>query len=168
MTFSSCVSIPACLPDETDAAIDERVTFPSPAFVDILSMRSASARSFALSRATSRSSTTSNSSPARGTLFRPITWTALDGPALSTSFPRSSYIARIFPKASPHTIISALLRVPFCTTRVARGPLPLSRQASIAVPFAFLSGLAFKSCNSATSMTVSNSSSTLSPVRALI
>ena len=74
ITFSSCVSIPVCFADETDAAIDESVTFPSPAFADILSRRSASARSFALSRATSRLSTTSNSSPARGTLLRPITY----------------------------------------------------------------------------------------------
>ena len=72
MTFNPCVSIPAWFPDETDAAMDERVTFPSPAFADILSILIASARAFALSRAISRSSTDSNSSPARGTLFTPI------------------------------------------------------------------------------------------------
>lgn len=52
-----------------------------------------------------------------------------------------------FPKASPHTTTSPLLRVPFCTIRVATDPLDLSRPASITVPFAFLWGLAFNSCN---------------------
>jgi hypothetical protein len=52
-----------------------------------------------------------------------------------------------FPKAPPQTTISPLLSDPFCTINVANGPFDLSMPASMTVPFALLSGLAFSSCN---------------------
>lgn len=71
--FSWCKSNPDCFPDETAEAKEERVTFPSPALSDIRCDHKASARNSAFSRAVSRESTTSNTSPAIGTIFNPMT-----------------------------------------------------------------------------------------------
>lgn len=72
--FNWCKSNPVSFPAETAEAKEERVTFPSPALADIRSFRNASAQDSAFSRAVSREPTTSNSSPAIGTLFNPITY----------------------------------------------------------------------------------------------
>ena len=42
-------------------------------------------------------------------------------------------------------MMSPCFRVPFCTSRVATGPRPLSRRASMTVPWAARLGLAFSS-----------------------
>ena len=65
-------------------------------------------------------------------------------------------MARTLPTAIPATITSPAWSVPFCTSKVAMGPRPLSSLASITVPLAVRSGLAFSSCISATSKMVSS------------
>ena len=58
-------------------------------------------------------------------------------------------------------------RVPFCTSKVATGPLVRSRLASMTVPFASRSGLAESSSISETRRIISKSPSKFSPFRAL-
>jgi len=70
-------------------------------------------------------------------------------------------MARTFPTAVPAITTSPALSVPFCTKRVAIGPLPLSRRASMTVPFANRLGFAFSSLISATNVTISKSPSIL-------
>lgn len=73
MITSWCKSNPVCVLEETAEAKDESVTFPSSALAEMRSIRIESALDSAFSRAISRVLTTSNSSPANGTLFNPIT-----------------------------------------------------------------------------------------------
>ena len=79
----------------------------------------------------------------------------------------SSTIARTLPSTGPAATTSPVRRVPFWISRVATGPLALSRCASITVPFAILSGLACRSSTSDTSRIISSSLSMFSPLMAL-
>ena len=65
-------------------------------------------------------------------------------------------------------MLSPILSVPFCTMRVATGPLPFSKLLSMTTARAGLFGLAFSSKISAWSKIVSNKSSIPSPVLAEI
>ena len=112
------------------------------------------------------SSTTAKVSPALGTSERPIISTGVEGPASFTTFPLSSRITLTCPTEVPAIITSPVLKVPFCTRRVATGPLPLSRRASITAPFASLSGFALRSRTSAVRFTISSRLSIPSPVLA--
>ena len=75
---------------------------------------------------------------------RPRISTGVDGPASSTARPRSSNIARILPKVLPTTKLSWFFSVPFCTSTDATAPRPRSSFASITVPTAGRSGVAFR------------------------
>ena len=107
-------------------------------------------------------------SPASGTSFKPIISTGRDGPAVLSSLPFSSVIRRTLPKHVPTTTGSPCFNVPFCTSNVATGPLPLSSFASTTVPVAVRLGLAFNSLTSETIKIVSNNSSIPSPFFALV
>ena len=85
------------------------------------------------------------------------------GPATFNSLPSSSVILRTLPKHVPTTIGSPCFKVPFCTSNVATGPLPLSSFASITVPVARRLGFALSSCISATVRIVSSNSWIPSP-----
>lgn len=74
MITSWCKSNPVWVLDETAEAKDESVTFPSPALAEMRSSRIDSDLDSALSLAILRVQTTSNSSPANGTIFNPMTW----------------------------------------------------------------------------------------------
>ena len=111
------------------------------------------------SRARRSSETALNVSPPTGTSLRPVTSTGTDGPALFTRSPRSFIMARIRPTVVPATTMSPVCSVPFCTRTVATGPRPLSRRASMTVPFAARSGFALSSFISATSRIISRRSS---------
>ena len=97
-----------------------------------------------------------NLSPAAGTSESPNISTGIDGPADLIFFPVSSNIALILPYVDPTSIESPTFNVPFWTSRLATGPLPLSSFASITVPFAFLFGFAFNSSISEVKRTISS------------
>src|SRR6266403_1927143 len=103
------------------------------------------------------SSVTWKRSPASGTPCNPSTSTGVDGGASVTTRPRSSNIARTFPKTDPQIKKSPDFSVPFCISIVATGPRPLSTRDSSTVPVAGASGLALSSRKSATSKIVSSS-----------
>ncbi|SIA45187.1 Uncharacterised protein [Mycobacteroides abscessus subsp. abscessus] len=121
-------------------------------------------RRSAICRAMRSSSTTSRLSPAPGTEVKPMTWTGRDGKASSTSSPCSSTMRRTRPYASPATIESPTRSVPRWMSTVATGPRPRSRCASMATPWASMSGLARRSrAASAVSNTASSNCSMLVP-----
>ena len=101
------------------------------------------------------SSKTLKLSPATGTSFKPMISTGVPGKASVISLPISLVILRTLPYAVPTTTESDCLKVPFCTSKVETGPLPLSSLASMTVPVASFFGLAFKSRTSATTRIVS-------------
>ena len=105
------------------------------------------------------SETASKISPPTGTSSRPVISTGTEGPASVTLSPLSFVITLTRPTQVPAMIVSPLWSVPFWTSTVAIGPLPLSSLASITVPFAALSGLALSSFISATRVTISRRSS---------
>ncbi|SIN33741.1 Uncharacterised protein [Mycobacteroides abscessus subsp. abscessus] len=93
-----------------------------------------------------------------------MTWTGRDGKASSTSSPCSSTMRRTRPYASPATIESPTRSVPRWMSTVATGPRPRSRCASMATPWASMSGLARRSrAASAVSSTASSNCSMLVP-----
>ncbi|MNC39835.1 hypothetical protein D3C75_885140 [compost metagenome] len=110
----------------------------------------------AISRALRSSSKARNMSPACGTSVRPVISTGVEGPASFRRLSLSLTIARTRPKVLPAIKESPTLRVPFCTSTRATGPLPLSSSASITVPLARLLGLAFSSWTSATRRIISS------------
>ena len=83
-----------------------------------------------------------------------------------TRLPLSSIIALTLPCAEPAAIASPTRSVPFCTSTVATGPLPLSSCASNTRPLARRFGFAFNSITSAVRRIISISSSRPSPVLA--
>ena len=89
----------------------------------------------------------------------PSTSTGIDGPADFTCLPLSSISARTLPLSAPTTKMSPTFSVPRLTSTVATGPRPLSSFASITMPSAGRSGLAFSSSSSACSWIFSISSS---------
>ena len=111
------------------------------------------------SRARRSSDTALKMSPPTGTSPRPVISTGTLGPASFTRRPRSSIMERTRPTVVPATMVSPAWRVPFCTSTVATGPMPLSRRASMTVPLAARSGLAFSSIMSAVSRIISSKSS---------
>ena len=98
-------------------------------------------------------------SPPTGTSPRPVISTGTEGPASCTRRPLSSIMERTRPTVVPATIVSPECRVPFCTSTVAMGPMPLSSLASITVPLAARSGLALSSSMSAVRIIISSRSS---------
>ena len=117
------------------------------------------ARSSPAARAVFSSSNVTNRSPACGTSFNPVISTGVAGPAVLSRRPKSLVITRTRPNVFPTTIGSPTCNVPCCTNKVATGPFPLSRRASITVPIARCDGSAFKSSTSATSKIISSNSS---------
>ena len=111
------------------------------------------------SRASLSSDTALKMSPPTGTSSRPVISTGTLGPASFTRRPLSSIIDRTRPTLVPATMISPVCRVPFCTSTVAMGPMPLSSLASTTVPLAARSGLAFSSIMSAVRIIISSRSS---------
>ena len=109
---------------------------------------------------------TTNLSPACGTSLIPVISTGVEGPAVLIRWPKSLTIARILPYVLPTTSESPTLSVPFWTNNEADGPRDLSNSASITVPTAFFSGLAFNSCTSEVNTIISNKSSIPSPLNA--
>ena len=91
-------------------------------------------RCSANSRAMRSSATAWKSSPASGTSPMPMISTGTEGPASVTFWPLSLVMARTRPTAVPAMITSPCFRVPFCTSRVATGPRPLSSRASMTAP----------------------------------
>ena len=118
------------------------------------------------SRAMRSSATAWKSSPAPGTSPMPMISTGTEGPAASTFSPWALVMARTRPTAVPAMITSPCFRVPFCTSRVATGPRPLSSLASMTAPWAVRLGLAFSSRISAVRVTISSRLSMPSPVLA--
>ena len=98
-------------------------------------------------------------SPPTGTSFKPVISTGTLGPASVTRRPLSSIMERTRPTVVPATITSPSRRVPFCTSTVAMGPMPLSSLASTTVPLPARSGLALSSAMSAVSKIISSRSS---------
>lgn len=92
----------------------------------------------------------------------------MDGPDVSTRFPRSSSKARTRPDRCPQMKSWPTASVPLCTSTVATGPLPGSSMLSMTVPRAARFGLAFLSSSSACTSTFSKSASTPVPVFAEI
>jgi len=76
------------------------------------------------------------SSPAFAAPFIPSISTGVEGRALSTFFPLSFIIARIFPHFRPLTKKSPFFKVPVVTIIVATGPLPISIFDSKTTPVA--------------------------------
>ncbi len=128
--------------------------------------RCSSCRSLANCRAALSSFMARMISPAWGTSEKPKTSTGVEGPASLTFSPRSFIIARTRPQAVPAIMGSPTRKVPLWTRTVATGPRPLSNLASMTVPMANRSGLAFSSDNSATSRIISSNSSMPSFFRA--
>mmetsp|Transcript_17085 Transcript_17085/g.44884 ORF Transcript_17085/g.44884 Transcript_17085/m.44884 type:complete len:483 (+) Transcript_17085:515-1963(+) len=120
-------------------------------------------RASASLRAVGSSGTTDKASPARGArsapVVHPTSLTGVDGPASSRELPNSSCNARHLPHAAPAVKTSPTRSVPLSTNVVAQTPRPFSTPASMTVPVAGRSGLAFKSSRSAWSSTFSRSSS---------
>ena len=69
-----------------------------------------------------------------GTLFKPSTSIAADGPAVLIFEPSLLIMLFIFPIAFPDATKSPTLRVPFCIRNVATEPLNLSNSDSITTP----------------------------------
>ena len=118
------------------------------------------------SRAMRSSATAWKSSPAPGTSPIPMISTGTEGPASVTFWPRALVMARTRPTAVPAMMTSPCFRVPFCTSRVATGPRPLSSRASMTAPWAERLGLAFSSRISAVRTTMSSRLSMPMPVLA--
>ena len=118
------------------------------------------------SRAMRSSATAWKSSPAPGTSPMPMISTGTEGPASVSFSPLALVMARTRPTAVPAMITSPCFRVPFCTSRVATGPRPLSSRASMTAPWAERLGLALSSCISAVRLTISSRLSMPSPVLA--
>ena len=70
--------------------------------------------------------------------------TGVEGGAFCILLPLSSIKALTLPNVAPATNGSCIFRVPSWMMRVPNGPWPLSRPDSMMMPFASLSGFAFK------------------------
>mmetsp|Transcript_12349 Transcript_12349/g.22238 ORF Transcript_12349/g.22238 Transcript_12349/m.22238 type:complete len:224 (+) Transcript_12349:100-771(+) len=168
MTLKRCRISVSSPNSSIDASVDKVTREPPPDCAARRLLRSSCAARSASARPSDSFAATVNSSPADGTMLRPITSTAVEGPASVRPGSTPSVIARIFPKAAPATVKSPMRSVPFCTSSVAMGPRERSKCASITVPAASRSGCARMSVTSATRDTVSSSASTPSPVLALM
>ncbi len=104
-----------------------------------------------ISRARASFSTTAKASPGSGAPSRPRISTGSEGPASLSCSSRSLIRARTRPNDEPATTMSPRFRVPRLTSTVATGPRPLSSLASMTIPSAVRSGLAFRSSTSACS-----------------
>ena len=111
-------------------------------------------------------STTWKGSPAFGTLFKPNTSTAADGPANLILEPSLFTILLILPIEFPEATKSPTFNVPFWIKKVATEPLNLSNSDSITTPWAGPLWWAFNSSNSASRETHSNNLSTPVPFKA--